>query len=51
MAHTEFVVVHRVDHGDVMAIPISVLKQYPNKFIPVEEEETVEVKPKTRKKQ
>ena len=55
MAHTEFVEVYRVEHGDYMFIPKQVQEKYQNKFVlkeevgeVVEEEEEVveEVKPK-----
>ena len=57
MAHTEFVEVYRVEHGDYMFIPKQVQEKYQDKFVlkeeseevgeVVEEEEVVEeVKPK-----
>ena len=55
MAHTEFVEVYRVEHGDYMFIPKQVEEKYQDKFVlkeevgkVVEEEEEVveEVKPK-----
>ena len=57
MAHTEFVEVYRVEHGDYMFIPKQVQEKYQDKFVlkeevevvreAVEEEEAVEeVKPK-----
>ena len=54
MAHTEFVEVYRVEHGDYMFIPKQVQEKYQDKFVlkeevgEVEEEEEVveEVKPK-----
>ena len=54
MAHTEFVEVYRVEHGDYMFIPKEVQEKYQDKFVlKVEEEEEVveveeeeEVKPK-----
>ena len=59
MAHTEFVEVYRVEHGDYMFIPKEVQEKYQDKFVlkeevreVVEEEEEVveemaeEVKPK-----
>ena len=54
MAHTEFVEVYRVEHGDYMFIPKQVQEKYQDKFVlkeevgeAVEEEEVVEeVKPK-----
>ena len=57
MAHTEFVEVYRVEHGDYMFIPEQVQEKYQDKFVlkevvevvreVVEEEEVVEeVKPK-----
>ena len=59
MAHTEFVEVYRVEHGDYMFIPKQVQEKYQDKFVlkeeveeVVEEEEEVveetteEVKPK-----
>lgn len=58
MAHTEFVEVYRVEHGDYMFIPKQVQEKYQDKFVlkevaevvreAVEEEEEVveEVKPK-----
>lgn len=50
MPHVDFVVVRRVDFDDIMAIPVTVQKQYPHKFIPIEEEVVEESKPrKTRK--
>ena len=57
MAHTEFVEVYRVEHGDYMFIPKQVQEKYQDKFVlkevgevvreVVEEEEVAEeVKPK-----
>ena len=58
MAHTEFVEVYRVEHGDYMFIPKQVQEKYQDKFVlkvEVEEEvveaeevveEATEVKPK-----
>ena len=54
MAHTEFVEVYRVEHGDYMFIPKQVQEKYQDKFVlkeevgEIEEEEEVveEVKPK-----
>ena len=55
MAHTEFVEVYRVEHGDYMFIPKQVQEKYQDKFVlkevveeVVEEEGVVveEVKPK-----
>ena len=57
MAHTEFVEVYRVEHGDYMFIPKQVQEKYQDKFVlkeevgEVVEEEVVEemaeeVKPK-----
>ena len=55
MAHTEFVEVYRVEHGDYMFIPKEVQEKYQDKFVlkevveeVVEEEEVVveEVKSK-----
>ena len=47
MAHTEFVEVYRVEHGDYMFIPKQVQEKYQDKFVlkveVVEEEEVVEV--------
>ena len=45
MAHTEFVEVYRVEHGDYMFIPKEVQEKYQDKFVlKVEvEEEVVEV--------
>ena len=46
MAHTEFVEVYRVEHGDYMFIPKQVQEKYQDKFVlkvEVEEEEVVEV--------
>lgn len=44
MAHTEFVEVYRVEHGDYMFIPKEVQEKYQDKFLlKVEEEEVVEV--------
>ena len=51
MAHTEFVEVYRVEHGDYMFIPKQVQEKYQDKFVlkeevgeVVEEEEVVEEK-------
>ena len=56
MAHTEFVEVYRVEHGDYMFIPKEVQEKYQDKFVlkvevveeveEVEEVEATEVKPK-----
>ena len=53
MAHTEFVEVYRVEHGDYMFIPKQVQEKYQDKFVlkeevgeVVEEEVVEEVKPK-----
>ena len=55
MAHTEFVEVYRVEHGDYMFIPKQVQEKYQDKFVlkeevrevvEVEEEVVEEVKPK-----
>ena len=56
MAHTEFVEVYRVEHGDYMFIPKQVQEKYQDKFVLKEESEEVgevveeevveEVKPK-----
>ena len=49
MAHTEFVEVYRVEHGDYMFIPKQVQEKYQDKFVLKEESEVVvaeEVKPK-----
>ena len=50
MAHTEFVEVYRVEHGDYMFIPKQVQEKYQDKFVlkeevgeVVEEEEEEEV--------
>ena len=44
MAHTEFVEVYRVEHGDYMFIPKEVQEKYQDKFVlKVEVEEVVEV--------
>ena len=44
MAHTEFVEVYRVEHGDYMYIPKQVQEKYQDKFIlQVEEEKEVVV--------
>ena len=42
MAHTEFVEVYRVEHGDYMFIPKEVQEKYQDKFVLKEEEEVVE---------
>ena len=42
MAHTEFVEVYRVEHGDYMFIPKQVQEKYQDKFVIKEEEEEVE---------
>ena len=42
MAHTEFVEVYRVEHGDYMFIPKQVQEKYQDKFVLKEEEEEVE---------
>lgn len=49
MPHVDFIVVRRVDFDDIMAIPITVQKQYPHKFIPIEEEKEKVEEPKPRK--
>ena len=41
MAHTEFVEVYRVEHGDYMFIPKQVQEKYQDKFV-LKEEEAVE---------
>ena len=41
MAHTEFVEVYRVEHGDYMFIPKQVQEKYQDKFV-LKEEEVVE---------
>lgn len=41
MAHTEFVEVYRVEHGDYMFIPKQVQEKYQDKFVLKEEEEEV----------
>ena len=49
MAHTEFVEVYRVEHGDYMFIPKQVQEKYQDKFVLKEAEEVEvaeEVKPK-----
>lgn len=51
MAHTEFVEVYRVEHGDYMFIPKEVQEKYQDKFVLKAEaeevvEEATEVKPK-----
>ena len=38
MAHTEFVEVYRVEHGDYMFIPKQVQEKYQDKFVLKEEE-------------
>ena len=43
MAHTEFVEVYRVEHGDYMFIPKQVQEKYQDKFVLKEEEEVEEV--------
>ena len=44
MAHTEFVEVYRVEHGDYMFIPKEVQEKYQDKFLlQVEEEKEVVV--------
>ena len=42
MAHTEFVEVYRVEHGDYMFIPKQVQEKYQDKFVLKEEEVVVE---------
>ena len=42
MAHTEFVEVYRVEHGDYMFIPKEVQEKYQDKFVLKEEEVVVE---------
>jgi hypothetical protein len=45
MALTTFVLVERLDFGDLMNIPVEVQRQYPDKFrLVVEEEDKKEVK-------
>lgn len=46
MAHTEFVEVYRVEHGDYMFIPKQVQEKYQDKFVLKEVEVAEEVKPK-----
>ena len=41
MAHTEFVEVYRVEHGDYMFIPKQVQEKYQDKFVLKEESEKV----------
>ena len=41
MAHTEFVEVYRVEHGDYMFIPKQVQEKYQDRFV-LKEEEVVE---------
>ena len=41
MAHTEFVEVYRVEHGDYMFIPKQVQEKYQDKFVLKEEVEEV----------
>ena len=41
MAHTEFVEVYRVEHGDYMFIPKQVQEKYQDKFVLKEESEEV----------
>ena len=41
MAHTEFVEVYRVEHGDYMFIPKQAQEKYQDKFV-LKEEEVVE---------
>ena len=42
MAHTEFVEVYRIEHGDYMFIPKQVQEKYQDKFVLKEEEEVDE---------
>ena len=56
MAHTEFVEVYRVEHGDYMFIPKQVQEKYQDKFVlkeevgeVVEEEEVVVEEVKTKR--
>ena len=42
MAHTEFVEVYRVEHGDYMFIPKQVQEKYQDKFVLKEEEVVAE---------
>ena len=41
MAHTEFVEVYRVEHGDYMFIPKQVQEKYQDKFVLKEDKEEV----------
>ena len=41
MAHTEFVEVYRVEHGDYMFIPKQVQEKYQDKFVLKEEVEEI----------
>ena len=43
MAHTEFVEVYRVEHGDYMFIPKQVQEKYQDKFVLKEEAEEEEI--------
>ena len=43
MAHTEFVEVYRVEHGDYMFIPKQVQEKYQDKFVLKVEKEEIEV--------
>lgn len=43
MAHTEFVEVYRVEHGDYMFIPKQVQEKYQDKFVLQTEKEEIAV--------
>ena len=43
MAHTEFVEVYRVEHGDYMFIPKKVQEKYQDKFVLQAEKEEIAV--------
>ena len=43
MAHTEFVEVYRVEHGDYMFIPKQVQEKYQDKFVLKAEKEEIAV--------
>lgn len=43
MAHTEFVEVYRVEHGDYMFIPKQVQEKYQDKFVLQAEKEEIAV--------
>ena len=43
MAHTEFVEVYRVEHGDYMFIPKQVQEKYQDKFVLQSEKEEIAV--------